>query len=120
VHSADINDYLRTASGIDISAKDFRTWHATVAAALALGVHGPEATTTGRRRAVVAAMRETAELLGNTPSVARKSYVDAHVVDLYHGGTALRPPSGVDSVADAFADRPTWHRVERSVLRLLG
>jgi DNA topoisomerase IB len=120
VHSGDINDYLRASSGADITAKDFRTWHATVAAALALSLAGEARSDTARRRAVAAAMRETADLLGNTPTVARKSYVDNRVVDLYRSGVMIDPPRGVASVADAFADRTVWARAERGVLRLLA
>jgi DNA topoisomerase IB len=119
VRSADINAYLRAASGADITAKDFRTWHATVAAAVALALAGETATATGQRRAVAAAMRETSQLLGNTPTVTRKSYVDAQVVDLYEQGVTIDLPGRVDDLASAFADRPTWERAERAVRRLL-
>jgi DNA topoisomerase I len=93
VRSEDINEYLRDVTGCEISAKDFRTWHATVLAAVELA--GPRASAarspTARRRAVSAAMREVAEYLGNTPTVARASYVDPRLVDLYHAGTTVRP-----------------------------
>ena len=80
---------------------------------------GGSTTVTGQRRAVAAAMRETAELLGNTPTVARKSYVDSEVVDLYQRGVTIAVPGRVDDLAAAFADRPTWERAERAVRRLL-
>jgi DNA topoisomerase IB len=87
VRSHDINCYLKEHShGCEISAKDFRTWHATVQAATLLA-GSPARSRTARRRAVNAAMREVAEYLGNTPTVARTSYVDPRVVDLYHAGT---------------------------------
>jgi hypothetical protein len=63
--------------------------------------------------------RQTAELLGNTPTVTRKSYVDAHVVDLYRQGVLIDVPRAVQDLASAFADRTAWEGVERSVLRLL-
>jgi DNA topoisomerase IB len=86
VRSEDINEYLKEHSrGCEISAKDFRTWHATVLAAVELA-GSPAGSPTGRRRAVNAAMREVAEYLGNTPAVARASYVDPRVVDLYQSG----------------------------------
>ncbi|MFF0175538.1 DNA topoisomerase IB [Micromonospora profundi] len=86
VRSDEVNGYLRDASGGEMTAKDFRTWHATVLAATELATVGPARSVTARRRAVVAVMREVAELLGNTATVARTSYVDPRVVDLYHDG----------------------------------
>ena len=93
VRSDEVNDYLRDASGGEMTAKDFRTWHATVLAATELATAGAQRSVTARRRAVAAVMREVAELLGNTPTVARASYVDPRVVDLYHDGVVapVRP-----------------------------
>jgi DNA topoisomerase IB len=91
VSADDVNAYLRAVSGLDVTAKDFRTWHATVRAAAELaGAPGPEATKTARKRAVAAAMREVAEMLGNTPTLARSSYVDPRVVDAYEEGRTIR------------------------------
>ncbi|GHJ55366.1 hypothetical protein Nm8I071_46730 [Nonomuraea sp. TT08I-71] len=89
VRSDEVNDYLRDASGGEMTAKDFRTWHATVLAATELATAGQQRSTTARRRAVAAVMRSVAELLGNTPTVARTSYVDPRVVDLYHDGVLV-------------------------------
>ncbi|MET8912515.1 DNA topoisomerase IB [Micromonospora sp. NPDC004551] len=89
VRSDEVNDYLRDASGGEMTAKDFRTWHATVLAATELATVGPQRSMTARRRAVAAVMRSVAELLGNTPTVARTSYVDPRVVDLYHDGVLV-------------------------------
>ncbi|MFF4880526.1 MULTISPECIES: DNA topoisomerase IB [unclassified Micromonospora] len=86
VRSDEVNGYLRDASGGEMTAKDFRTWHATVLAATELATVGPARSMTARRKAVVAVMRAVADLLGNTPTVARASYVDPRVVDLYHDG----------------------------------
>ncbi len=86
VRSDEVNDYLRDASGGEMTAKDFRTWHATVLAATELATAGAQCSATARKRAVAAVMRSVAELLGNTPTVARTSYVDPRVVDLYHDG----------------------------------
>jgi DNA topoisomerase I len=118
VRSADINDYLREVSGIELTAKDFRTWHGTVAAALSLALAPPATSRTARQRAVAAAMREASELLGNTPAVARKSYVDPRIVDLYQGGTTV-PDPGMDEVAAVFADRDAWTGAEKAVIQLL-
>lgn len=86
VRAAEINDYLREAGGEQMTAKDFRTWHGTVKAAGELAAAGPEKTRTGRRKTVARAMREVADLLGNTPAVARASYVDPRLVDRYEEG----------------------------------
>lgn len=68
-----------------MSAKVFRTRHGTVHAAVALA-RRPETTASKRKGAVAAAMRDVAELLGNTPTVARASYVDPRLIDLYQDG----------------------------------
>ncbi|MET7968122.1 DNA topoisomerase IB [Micromonospora sp. NPDC005305] len=108
VRSDEVNDYLREASGGEMTAKDFRTWHATVLAATELATVGPQGSTTARRRAVATVMRSVAELLGNTPTVARTSYVDPRVVDLYHDGV----------LAPVQPDMPR-EAVEKAVLVLL-
>ncbi|MEH1099022.1 DNA topoisomerase IB [Micromonospora sp. CPCC 205561] len=108
VRSDEVNEYLRDASGGEMTAKDFRTWHATVLAATELATVGAQRSATARRKAVAAVMRDVAELLGNTPTVARTSYVDPRVVDLYHDGV-LAP---VDP-------RTPREKAERIVLELL-
>ena len=109
VRSDEINDYLREASGAEMTAKDFRTWHATVLAAIQLAGAGPQHSASARRRTVARVMREVAELLGNTPAVARASYVDPRVVDLFHDGVLAEVAQGT-------------HRrtAERAVLDLLA
>jgi DNA topoisomerase-1 len=88
--AARVNEYLRTSTGGDMTAKDFRTWHATVIAAAALAeTDEPGETKASRKRAVRKAMVEVAEYLGNTPAIARSSYVDPRVIDLYEGGTTI-------------------------------
>jgi DNA topoisomerase-1 len=90
VRSADVNDYLREVAGDEFTAKDFRTWHATVLAAAALAAKAGEATAaTSGRRLVSAAVREVAEYLGNTPAVARASYIDPRVVDRFEQGRTI-------------------------------
>lgn len=81
-----VNEYLREIGGEEMTAKDFRTWHGTVTAARSLAVAGPRGTKSGRAKVVSAAMKEVAEKLGNTPAVARGSYVDPRVVERYHAG----------------------------------
>jgi DNA topoisomerase-1 len=86
VRADEINEYLREVTGEQMSAKDFRTWHGTVKAAEELAAEGPHESKTKRKKAVSSAMKEVADMLGNTPTVARASYVDPRVIDLYHDG----------------------------------
>src|SRR5690554_5294726 len=88
---ADINAYVRERTGGDFTSKDFRTLAGTAAAAVSLAKQGPESTKTRRTRAVAQAMRDASEALGNTPAIARKSYVDPRIVDLYNSGTTIDP-----------------------------
>jgi DNA topoisomerase-1 len=87
VDSDDVNAYLREISGGDFTAKDFRTWAGTVLAYRALRALQPAGSETAARRNVVAAMRETAGALGNTPAVTRRSYVHPAVLDAYMDGS---------------------------------
>ena len=119
VRSTDINAFLKDATGLDVSAKDFRTWGATVLAAVALGVSdlAPK-TKTGRKRAVTRAVAEVAYYLGNTPAVARASYIDPRVFDRFHDGetldTALVGAGGDGDEATAIQGP-----AEKAVLKLL-
>src|SRR5829696_5106650 len=90
VKSADINRYVKAAAGEQFSAKDFRTWSGTVLAAVALAVSGPaQRTKTSRKRAKARAVNEVARYLGNTPAVARASYIDPRVFDRFDGGLTI-------------------------------
>lgn len=89
LNAAHVNEYLRDATGEDLTAKDFRTWHATVLAAAALADAAPAETEGARKRVVRAAMVEVSEFLGNTPTIARSSYVDPRVIDLWHDGITI-------------------------------
>jgi len=96
ISSAEINDDLRRRTGGPFSAKDFRTLQGTAAAALSLARSGPQRTASGRRRAIATAVASAAEVLENTPAIARSSYVDPRLIDRYeHGETidASRPGS---------------------------
>ena len=85
-----VNDYVREATGMEATAKDFRTWHATVLAALALAeTEEPGETKASRKRAVSGAMKEVAEFLGNTPALARSAYVDPRVIEAYESGSTI-------------------------------
>jgi DNA topoisomerase I len=120
VKSADINQYVKEVTGGDFSAKDFRTWSATVLAAVALAVSGPAASSskTGRKRAKTRAIKEVARYLGNTPAVCRAAYIDPRVFDRYDDGRTI---GGV--LPGLAEDTSAWPQVqglvEEAVLDLL-
>lgn len=115
----DVNAYLRELSGLDLTAKDFRTWNATVLAAVALAVSWKAgAGRSSLDRAVRRAVREVAEYLGNTPAVCRSSYIDPRVVDLYRDGVTVR--RALDRIGEAGYGVPGTHgALERAVLAML-
>jgi DNA topoisomerase IB len=120
ITSADINAYLREVFGGEVSAKDFRTWHATVLMAVGLAVSTQAPTSaSARKRAVNRAVKEVAEYLGNTPAVCRASYIDPRVIDLYDDGVTVA--ASLERLgADADFGQPATHGiVEAAVLRLL-
>jgi DNA topoisomerase IB len=107
IHAADVNNAVRAWAEGPFSAKEFRTWAATVVASVALareqaaGHHGA--------RSVSRAVRMVSTALGNTPSVARSSYIDPRVIDRYHRGSVIElppdlPPAAVPLRIDAGAD----------------
>lgn len=93
--AADINAYVKERTGEDFTAKDFRTLRGTVTAAVSLAKQGPQGSVAARKRAVVSAVRDTADVLGNTPAVARGSYIDPRIIDEFdHGRTIDRERLG--------------------------
>jgi DNA topoisomerase I len=121
VRSEDINAYLKEATGDDFSAKDFRTWNATLLAAVALAVSGEVAgSKTGRKRAISRAVKEVAGYLGNTPAVCRASYIDPRVFDAYQGGLVIARPV-LDEATDAGPGQLAIHqrKLEEAVLDLI-
>jgi DNA topoisomerase-1 len=118
VRSDDINEYLKAVTGEDISAKDFRTWGATVLAAVALAVSGEApATQSARKRVITRAVKEVAHYLGNTPAVARASYIDPRVFDRYRDGRTI---GGALNLVGADGDAPAIQGpVEEAVLDLI-
>ena len=90
ISAASLNAFLREVTGGDFTAKDFRTWQATVVAAMHLARALPlAATKVDKRKAVAATARKVADHLGNTPSIARKSYIDPRVVDRFFDGEVI-------------------------------
>ncbi|HZE28697.1 MAG TPA: hypothetical protein VE055_01260 [Gaiellaceae bacterium] len=90
-----LNDYIREHMGDEFTAKDFRTWGGTLVAAIRLAERGEVETAAEQKRAVAAVMRSVGERLGNTPAVARASYVSPAVVEQYLDGRTIddfRPP----------------------------
>jgi DNA topoisomerase I len=119
VRSEEVNDYLREVAGGDFTAKDFRTWNATVLAAVSLGrENGAAITKTARKRRIRDAVGEVADYLDNTPAVARSSYIDPGVFDRFDSGEtihrALRRAASENG--RRFVER---ERIERAVMRLL-
>ena len=118
VGSSDINAYLREITGEDFTAKDFRTWAGTVLAYRALQSLAPAESASRSRRNVTAAMRDTADRLGNTPAVARSSYVHPAVIEAYLdgriGGALIEAAED-----DGAAPGPTSPAEEAAVIRLL-
>jgi DNA topoisomerase IB len=105
VRSEDINAYLKDLAREDISAKDFRTWHATVLTSVLLA--SQEATeeerltsVASRTRAVSAVVKDVAEALGNTPAVCRASYIDPRVIDRFLNGETIALPRSRDLTDD--------------------
>ncbi len=94
VRSEDVNGYLREHAGADFTAKDFRTWAGTVIAALTLAQQPPAGSKRWNRRTIAAAVRIVAARLGNTPAIARRSYIHPAILSAYTAGRlpSLPPP----------------------------
>ena len=124
VRSEHINAYLKDRTGLDVSAKDFRTWNATVLAAIALSVTGAARDSkTARKRLEVRAVKEVAQYLGNTPAVARSSYIDPRVFDRFRSGltigTALEDGLALTDGPPPPEQGPYADGVESAVLELI-
>jgi DNA topoisomerase IB len=116
VKSGDINAFLKEATELDVSAKDFRTWNATLIAAVGLAASGRAAQTkTARKRAVNRVVKEVAYYLGNTPAVARASYIDPRVFDRYEEGRVI----DVDLLASGDEPSAIQGPPEQALLKLL-
>ena len=118
VKSSDINEYVRQISGGDFTAKDFRTWGATVLAAVGLAVSGyASGSATARKRAIARSVKEVAHYLGNTPAVCRASYIDPRVFDRYRSGWTI----SLESIGEGmvFGDLSIQGPIEEAVVDLI-
>lgn len=122
-----INAYIKEIMGENFSAKDFRTWAGTLVCACALaraGVEMPEESTLRtqsrvRKRRIVAAIKETAEVLGNTPAVCRSSYVCPEVIHDFERGKVI--DNCFSNLTDLVAFRGHGlHNAERALLKFLS
>ncbi|HET9163390.1 MAG TPA: DNA topoisomerase IB [Solirubrobacterales bacterium] len=117
VRSEEVNAYLQEKAGEEFSAKDFRTWHGTVLAAVELAREAAPTSRGGGERAIREAVKRVAERLGNTPAVCRSSYIDPRVLDRFRDGKTI------DLQGLGEEDRVTPRRqglIERRVLALIG
>ena len=119
VRSDSINAYVKDATSHDFSAKDFRTWNATVLAAVALAAgDGKPRSKTAYKRAAGEAVRTVAAYLGNTPAVARASYIDPRVFDRFRSGWTIAET--VREVGEPDLRKPRKRtRIEAAVIELL-
>ena len=100
IDSSDVNDYLREIGGDDFTAKDFRTWAGTVGCLLALCEHEVADSPVASKHHLLAAVKATAQQLGNTPTVCRKSYIHPAVIAAYLNGDLGLPLAPVDPATD--------------------
>jgi DNA topoisomerase IB len=121
VRSEQINEYVKEVTGGEFTAKDFRTWNATVLAAVSVAMRADDATSkTARKRIASEATKAVAAYLGNTPAVCRASYIDPRVFDRFDSGDTVRPR--LDELGGEFDPKRPSHRekVEAAVLELIG
>jgi DNA topoisomerase-1 len=119
VRSEQISDFLKSCIGEEYSAKDFRTWNATVLAAVSLAADGRDAVSKrAQKRAMDGAVRGVSTVLGNTPAVARRSYIDPRVFDRYQSGWTIG--GELDRIGTLRGpDDRRRSRLEKAVLDLL-
>lgn len=115
-----INAYIKEVMGSSFSAKDFRTWAGTLVCACALAREGNETPLpkTAKNKRVVAAIKETAEVLGNTPAVCRGSYVCPEIINAFDKGRVI--DTAVNNLDDLIAFRGHGlHKAEKALLKFL-
>lgn len=122
LQSGQLNEALRDLAGLDLTAKDFRTWHATVLAAvgLAISTGAREESAAARSRAVARVVREVSGYLGNTPAVARSSYINPLVIERFEAGRTVA--ADLDRLGEhrVYGQPATQGAVEEAVRRLLA
>jgi DNA topoisomerase I len=116
VRSEDVNAYIQEKIGEDFSAKDFRTWHGTVLAAVELAGEPEPSSEAQAKRSIRAAVDRVAEALGNTPAVCRRSYIDPRVIERFRDGETISPKASVGGRMSAAAR----NRIERQVRALIS
>jgi DNA topoisomerase IB len=114
LHSRDVGNYLATRAGGHYTAKEFRTWNATVLMAVVLANAGPSVTPRNRQRVIAASVREVARWLGDTPAVARASYIDPRLISRYESDGGL---PGIPAVP---AELPVAAETEAAIAALLA
>jgi DNA topoisomerase-1 len=104
VSPAELNAEVRERTGGEFTSKDFRTLHGTIAAAASLARTGPKTSESAQKRAIAEAVRVAADVLGNTPSIARGSYIDPRILDRYRQGETIEatPGMSLESALRAF------------------
>ena len=115
--SSDVNEYIKAAMGDDFSAKDFRTWGGTMLAAVELARETRPSTKTERKRLMTACIKKVAAKLGNTPAVARSSYVDPRIFSIYDGSDGINV---IYKTVKNMKPRKYLSADERWVLKLLS
>jgi DNA topoisomerase IB len=116
VRSDDVNAYLQAKAGEEFSAKDFRTWHGTVLAAVELAREDPPSSKGKAERAIRAAVKRVSERLGNTPAVCRSSYIDPRVLDRFRDGKTIELPNLAEKETVTLRKQT---QIERRVLSLI-
>ena len=116
VRSDDVNDYIKEKIGERFSAKDFRTWHGTVLAAVELASEDEPTSEAQAKQSIRAAVERVSEALGNTPAVCRRSYIDPRVIERFRDGEAISPKASLDGRMSARAR----NKVEREVRALIS
>ncbi len=116
VRSDEINEYIHEEIGEQFTAKNFRTWHGTVLAAVALAGEEPPRSVATAKGAIAAAVNQVSEALGNTPAVCRASYIDPRVLDRYRDGATIRPAPSVNGRITA----KQRLKIEREVIDLVS
>jgi len=116
VRSDEINEYIHEKIGEEFTAKNFRTWHGSVLAAVALAGEERPRSDAAAKRAITRAVNQVSEALGNTPAVCRASYIDPRVLDRYRDGVTIRPAPSANGRMTA----KQRLKIEREVIELVS